>query len=148
MVSRCVHTLSQRERTPQAAKTAGSQGAALPIPPQKEADADDAQLRVLCTLVRAALSMGDDGYISYTRNVARLAVAGIEVGQRYHGRHFAKEALFLAARCVQVLHAKRLQAPLPGLGISSSLALLMDGAFVGGVSLYGRHGSVIVLCVR
>ena len=35
MVSRCVHTLSQREWTPQAAKAAGSQSAALPIPPQK-----------------------------------------------------------------------------------------------------------------
>ena len=148
MVSRCVQILRQREWVPRAVASAEGKVTALPAHLQGDAQSDDAQLRVLRTLVRAALSLGDDGYISYTRSVARMALAGVEVGNRYHGRHFAKEAVFLAARCVQVLHARSLRAPLPGLGISSSLALLMDGVPVGGVSLYGRHGSVIVLCVN
>ena len=148
MVSRCVQTLKQREWVPRAVTPAEDKVTALPAHLQGDAQSDDAQLRVLRTLVRAALSLGDDGYVSYTRSVARLALAGVEVGNRYHGRHFAKEAVFLAARCVQVLHARSLRAPLPGLGISSSLALLMDGVPVGGVSLFGRHGSVIVLCVN
>ena len=148
MVSRCVQILRQREWVPRAVASAEGKVTALPAHLQGDAQSDDAQLRVLRTLVRAALSLGDDGYISYTRSVARMALAGVEVGNRYHGRHFAKEAVFLAARCVQVLHARSLRAPLPGLGISSSLALLMDGVPVGGVSLYGRHGSIIVLCVN
>ena len=148
MVSRCVQILRQREWVPRAVASAEGKVTALPAHLQGDAQSDDAQLRVLRTLVRAALSLGDDGYISYTRSAARMALAGVEVGNRYHGRHFAKEAVFLAARCVQVLHARSLRAPLPGLGISSSLALLMDGVPVGGVSLYGRHGSVIVLCVN
>ena len=114
MVNRCVHTLKQRGWVPRAVTSAKSKVTALPANRQGDADSDDAQLRVLCTSVRAALSLGDEGYVSYTRSVARLAPAGVEVGHRYHGRHFAKEAAFLEARCVQVLYARGLRASLPG----------------------------------
>lgn len=109
-------------------------------------DAD--QLRVLTTLVRAALSLGDEGYRSFTLHLARLQLAGVDVGNRCHGRHFAQEAVFLAARCVQAMDASDLRTALPGLGVRSSLALLMDGVPVAGMAAYGRHGSVSVICVN
>ena len=109
--------------------------------------ADDAkQLEILATLVRAALSTGDCGYRSFTMSLARFSLAGVEVGDRYRSPNFAKEAVFLAARRVQALDVAGLRAPVPGLGVRSSLALLMDGVPVAGVSCYGRHGSVIVVC--
>jgi hypothetical protein len=38
--------------------------------------------------------------------------------------------------------------PLGGLGISSNFALLFDGVPMGGVSAYGRHGTVQVICLN
>ena len=109
--------------------------------------AEDAnQLQALTTLVRAALSTGDTGYRSYTMALARLSLAGVDVGDRYHGPNFAKEVVFLAARHVQALDVAGLRAPLPGLGVRSSLAILLDGIPVAGMSCYGRHGSVTVVC--
>ena len=109
--------------------------------------ADDAkQLETLTTLVRAALSTGDAGYRSFTMSLARLSLAGVDVGDRYHSPNFAKEAVFLAARQVQAIDVAGLRAPVPGLGVRSSLALLLDGIPVAGMSCYGSHGSVIVVC--
>ena len=107
---------------------------------------DANQLQALTTLVRAALSTGDTGYRSYTMALARLSLAGVDVGDRYHGPNFAKEVVFLAARHVQALDVAGLRAPLPGLGVRSSLAILLDGIPVAGMSCYGRHGSVTVVC--
>ena len=107
---------------------------------------DEKQMEALITLVRASLSTGDAGYRSFTVFLARLSLAGVDIGDRYHSPTFAKEVVFLAARHVQALDVAGLRASLPGLGVRSSLALLLDGVPVAGVSCYGRHGSVIVIC--
>ena len=146
MLHRCVKALQEREWVPR--EVPRREGAAPATGSQTAAHAGDRQLEVLCTLVRAALSMGDDGYRSYTRHVTRLAVAGVEVGHRYHRAQFAKEAIFLAARCVQKLTVSGLRAVLPGLGVRSSIAVLMDGVPLAGLSAHGRHGSVNVICLN
>jgi hypothetical protein len=74
-------------------------------------------------------------------------VEGVNIGDKYHTKHFIKEAEFLAARCVQHYDACDLRQKLGGLGIPSSMAILLDGIPVGGISLYGRHGNVTVICV-
>jgi len=104
--------------------------------------------QVLHQLVRAALSCRGQGYQEYTRSVCRLAAAGIDVGDKYHTRSFAKEAEFLAARCLQHHDSLDLAAKIPGLGIRSNLALLVDGVPVGGMRAFGRRGSVLVVCVN
>ena len=102
---------------------------------------------VLSTLVRAALwGNGTGGGEEFVRLVAWLSHEGVAVGDRYHTKQFAWAARYLAARCVQHYDAQDLSTKLGGLGIPSSMALLVDGVPVGGISLYGRHGSVEVIC--
>ena len=105
---------------------------------------------VLLTLSRTALSCCVSGgsMEEYTKQVARLVVEGVSVGDQHHSRHFMDDAVYLGARCLQLFDAADGRTPLKGLGIRSSLTLLLDGVPVGGASLYGRHGSVTVLCVN
>ena len=48
---------------------------------------------------------------------------------------------------MQAYTATYLSAPLSGLGIRGDFAVLMDGIPVGGASLYGRHGTITVVCL-
>ena len=116
--------------------------------PENALVADNAA--VLLTLSRTALSSCAVGASKdeYTKQVARLAVEGVAVGDQHHSANFMDDAVYLGARCLQLLDAQDLRTPLKGLGIRSSLALLLDGVPVGGAALYGRHGSVTVLCVN
>ena len=59
---------------------------------------------------------------------------------------FFDDVLYLSGRCMQAYNASDLSAPLGGLGIRSDFAVLLDGIPIGGASLYGRHGTVIVVC--
>jgi hypothetical protein len=97
-------------------------------------------------LVRAALSSGDDGRNAFTTQVARLALTSVRVGDRYPGPHFAQKAFCLAARCVQRMDVADLRTSLLGFGVRSSIASLMDGVPVAGMSAYERQGSIIVIC--
>ena len=104
---------------------------------------------ILLTLVRTALGARTARApgMAYKQALARLSLEGVPIGDKYHTEEFMNDAVFLAARNVQASDATDLVAPLAGLGIPSDFAILMDGLPVGGVSLYGRHGSVSALCV-
>lgn len=126
--------------TPVSSSTA--QPEAQPNHPAHEED----NVKILVTLVRAAVATCGHSYEEFERHLARLAAEGVNIGSKYHHRGFAKEAQFLAARCLQYHDLVDLRRRLPGLGIRSSMALLADGVPVGGVSAYGRHGNVTVVC--
>ena len=111
------------------------------------ASSEATEVKVLSTLVRAALSANGTSGAAFVRFLSQLSLEGVAVGERYHTADFALTVRYLAARCVQDGDAQDLSAKLGGLGIPSSLALLVDGVPVGGISLYGRHGSVLVICV-
>jgi hypothetical protein len=113
------------------------------------AAADVTAEAVMLTLVRTAVGVGaaNGATTDFVKAVARLAVEGVPVGEKFHTRHFLKDVQFLAARCVQVRDREDLYNPLGGLGIGSSCAVIMDGVPVGSVAAYGRHGTVLVLCV-
>ncbi len=82
----------------------------------------------------------------YVQCVARLELHGVDVGDKFHSSHFLVDALHLGGRCLQARDAQERDAPLGGLGIASNLGLLFDGVPVGGASLHGRHGNVLVVC--
>ena len=150
LVARTVHTLGANQWMPTEIAGHGSQaGQGLPRADRGHTNpTDEDQLAVLVTLTRAALSLGDSGYNSFPLHVARLATAGVTVGDRFHTPKFAEEAVFLAARCVQGMDAADLRMPLPALGVRSSLALLIDGVPIAGMSAHGRQGSAIVICAN
>ena len=104
---------------------------------------------VMLTLVRTALAVGaaNGAMEDFVKAVARLSVEGVPVGEKFHTRHFLKDAQFLAARCLQARDREDLYNPLGGLGIGSSCAVLFDGVPVGSVAAYGRHGTVLVVCM-
>ena len=106
------------------------------------------QGRVLLTLVRAAVATraAHAPMTEYTRQIARLAQEGVDVGHKHHTHHFLVDVQRLAALCLQHYDAADLHQVLPGLGISGDFAVLLDGVPVGGVSLFGRHGSIVVVC--
>ena len=107
------------------------------------------QKQVLLTLTRAALGTrsAHAPASEYVKHIARLAVEGVHVGHKYHTREHFKDVEFLAARCLQSYDAQDIRRPLSGLGIRSDFAILMDGVPVGGVKAYGRHGTVVVICL-
>ena len=86
-------------------------------------------------------------YDEYARQIARLALAGVPVGDKYHTKHHFADVKYLAARMLQCRMVEDVNEHLTGLGIPSNFSLLMDGVPLGGVSLHGRHGSVTVICL-
>ena len=105
---------------------------------------------MLETLTRCALGVRamHGSAQDYTRQVARLAMEGVNVGEKYHqGQHF-KDVEFLAAKVLQAHDATVTRRCLPGLGIPSDFSILMDGIPLGGIKAHGRHGSVTVICLN
>ena len=102
------------------------------------------------TLTRAVLATqaARGSTRDYTKAVARLWQEGVPVGDKYHTRHHVEDVTYLAARCLESLAAEDSRVPLAGLGIPSSLAVLMDGVPLGGAGSFGRHGQVDVICVN
>ena len=126
---------------------------AEPVSGGRAQDNDGMQVQkskqVLLTLTRAALGTrsAHAPASEYVKHIARLAVEGVDVGHKYHTREHFKDVEFLAARCLQSYDAQDIRRPLSGLGIRSDFAILMDGVPVGGVKAYGRHGTVVVICL-
>lgn len=101
------------------------------------------------TLTRTALQtiVAGDTARNFVRRLCCLHVEGVDVGEKYHTKHFINEVSHLACRAMQSRDALDLDAVLPGLGIPSNFAVLFDGVPIGGVSAYGRHGNAMVICL-
>ncbi len=98
-------------------------------------------------LVRTALSNaaeGDSG-CRYERDVARLRAHGLDIGDRFHSRHFLRECIHVAALTLQTLDAIDVHRPCEGLGIPSDLSIVMDPVSIGGG--FPRHDTVLVMCL-
>ena len=83
--------------------------------PTDRASPDDAG--ALHSLTRAALSLraSHGSAREFPRHVARLAVEGVEVGNKYHTSEHYGDIEFLAARVAQRVEAKEVAKPLGGL---------------------------------
>ncbi len=106
------------------------------------------EVTTMTTLVRAAVieAVTSASGRGFPKHVARLNLFGVAVGDRFHTKVFAYECWHLAAKAIQSQDRLDLDRRLGGLGIPSDFAVLADGVPVGGVNLYGRHGSVQVIC--
>ena len=104
--------------------------------------------KTITTLVRAAVieAVTSASGRGFPKHVARLNLFGVAVGDRFHTKAFAYECWHLASKAIQSQDRLDLDRRLGGLGIPSDFAVLADGVPVGGVNLYGRHGSVHVIC--
>jgi hypothetical protein len=116
-------------------------------------DAEDNSLdsaALLRRLTRVALGVRDSHgtSVDYQKWLSRLETEGVPIGHKYHSRHHYVDCIFLSARTLQCLDEDDRRRPLGGLGISSNFALLFDGVPMGGVSAYGRHGTVQVICLN
>jgi hypothetical protein len=111
--------------------------------------AADLSRNVMLTLTRAALAESLSGVSArqFVKHISRLAVEGVQVGDQFHTRHFVQDAQRLASKCMAAHDRCDLDKELGGLGIPSNVAVLFDGVPVGGVTLFGRHGSVLVICL-
>lgn len=114
------------------------------VPPKQGQQRD-----VLTTLTSVALGCraSHASASEFLRWVSRFEAEGVPVGQKYHTRAFYQDVEFLAARAVQEMDSADAALSLPGLGIPSDFAVLLDGVPVGGTSCYSRHGNVTVVCV-
>ena len=132
-------SLPPAETTPQPTQTT--------LACKRPSPADD--FKTMLTLTRAALAVRSShgGREEYVRHLTRLSMEGVEVGNRFHTHHHLADVTYLAARCVQALDMERLRSPLGGLGIPSAFALCFDGVPIGSVASFGRHGSVVVVCM-
>ena len=102
----------------------------------------------MTTLVRVAVieAVTSASGREFPKAVARLNLFGVAVGDRFHTKAFAYECWHLAAKAIQSQDRLDLDRRLGGLGIPSDVAVVADGVPVGGVNLYGRHGSLHVIC--
>ena len=80
-------------------------------------------------------------------NSLKLKNCHVNVGQKYHCKAFVKDVDYLAARRLEALDAEDLGVILRGLGIRSSLAILVDGVSPGANGKYARNGTVQVICI-
>ena len=122
------------------------------VPEQRREAADPADRTkpVLRTLVRAALGARSSHapHRFFQEALCRLSLEGVDVGNKYHTKDFFADVVFLSARCMQAFDAADVHTPLGGLGIRSDFAALFDGVPIGGVVLYGRHGTMVVVCLN
>ena len=85
-------------------------------------------LRTLKILVREALSGASQGHsdVSYTSSVARLQLAGVDVGEKYHSHEFAELVEHLGMQAVRWGAFNALKTILPGIGIPSDFSIVFD----------------------
>ena len=96
--------------------------------------------------VRLALSNAVEGRsgLEFERGCERYCLAGTEMGQKQHPRHFARQVEFIGSRILQEMDACSMTAILQGLGIPSDFGRVMDPVTIGGAG-FSRHEAVNVI---
>lgn len=105
-------------------------------------------LRAMSALVREALAGAVAGRpdSEFIRGISRLRLAGVDIGSKYHSRHFARSLEHLAGLAVTQLSVDALNLPLPALGIPSDMALIFDGVSIGATQ-FSRNETLLVVGV-
>ncbi len=102
-------------------------------------------LEVLVRLALANAVEGDSGQ-RFERDVERLRLAGVEVGDKCHSRHFTRDVECIASLLLAQLDAVDIQTNLPGLGIPSDFGILLDPVSIG-PDKFARHDTTLMLCI-
>jgi hypothetical protein len=138
-VQSCIEDLKKNRWRPRPVREVAPKAPRVPKTTGRSKELDKKTLR---TLTRAALAVRSSHGSSndFLRHICRLEAEGVQVGQKLHTRHFYKDVEFLGARCLQRYDAEDISRRLPGLGIPTDFAILMDGVPLGGINLHGRHG--------
>ncbi len=107
---------------------------------------DDVVLKVL---VRTALANACEGspQARFVRDLSRMQLADVDIGDKYHVEYFAAFVEHLAAYIVRSIDASDINRPLTGLGIASDLVPALDGVPVGASGLFTHNETLLVLCV-
>lgn len=77
----------------------------------------------MLALTRTVLAVRASGApaIEYPRQIARLSLEGVVVGQKYHSRQHLADVEYLAARCLLQYLVEEMREVAPGLGIPPAL---------------------------
>ena len=118
--------------------------AGAPCPESRE----ERERGTFTVLVRTILGNASEGrpYRAFIRCLARLDLAGVAIGDRWHSRAFVADVEFLGARTVEGLDAADLAQPLAGSGIVSDVSVSVDGVSLGSRH-FARHESLLVVRV-
>ncbi len=103
---------------------------------------------VLTVLVREVLAAAYKGRSQqdFTEQLARYSLAGVDIGDKYMSRNFAREVEFLGARVLENQVALDLGRPLLGTGLRSDIGLFWDFVSIGGAG-YPRHETVNMIAI-
>ena len=97
-------------------------------------------------LVREALggSWAGASDLEFSRTVARLALAGVDVGDKYHwGRNFVPLVETLAMQLVRSGDAEAIRTALGGIGVASCFSIVFDSVSIG-ARAYARHETLLI----
>ena len=108
------------------------QGPALASSQQPSQKAPDSAT-AMGNLVRLALSCAGEGRsgLEFERDVVRFQLAGAFMGRSLRSRHFFRETVFCADKILSMMESISWNQPLPGTGIASDFALLLDPVALG-----------------
>ena len=104
-------------------------------------------VNIMRVLVREALGLVPSGgnEHDYERAIARLALNGVDVGDKYHlGRHICPDVEILAMQLVRSAVAEALGTPLQGTGIASCCSIVADTVSIGARS-FSRHETFLIV---
>lgn len=104
---------------------------------------------IMQTLVRIAIGNAAQGrpLQDFARDLSRLELCGVDVGDKFHNHHFAADVEMLAARLTELLICAELNMPLGGLQIPSDFSISFDGISLGSSS-FSRHETVVAAKCR
>ena len=105
--------------------------------------------KIMTTLVREALynSVRSRPDVEYAHSLCRLALNGVDIGQKYANHHFVELTEMLAGQYCQILDAEILIQRLPGLGVQSPVGVMFDTVSLGCAS-FSRHETLEVIILN
>ena len=122
------------------------QGPALGSSQQPSQKAPDSAT-AMGNLVSLALSCAGEGRsgLEFERDVVRFQLAGAFMGRSLHSRHFFRETVFCADKILSFMESISFNQPLPGTGIASDFALLLDPVALGTTPIPKNLGYFLLL---
>ena len=97
-------------------------------------------------LVRLAISCCVEGRsgLEFERECARLTLAGVQLGESCHSRHFFREASFVSSMVLSHIDAFEIDQTISSIGTPSDFTVVLDPISLGH-GWFARHGTVLTM---